>query len=81
MENHSREPWHTKTTQEVLEAFQTTVEGLSDAEAEKRLQQYGKNALHQSAKRTVLQMIKTQITDPMVLILIGASVFSAVLKE
>ena len=26
-------------------------------------------------------MIKTQITDPMVLILIGASVFSAVLKE
>ncbi len=81
MENHSQRPWHTKTTQEVLEAFQTTAEGLSDAEAAKRLQQYGKNALHQTVRRSVLQMIKTQITDPMVLILIGAAVFSAVLKE
>ncbi len=46
-----------------------------------RLAHYGRNELRQKPKKTIWQMIKSQITDPMVLILIGAAVFSAILRE
>lgn len=81
MENHRQVPWHAKPASEVLRALATTEEGLSDAEAAKRLAEYGRNELRQKPPKTMLKMLWEQLTDVMVLILIGAAAFSAVLQE
>lgn len=81
MDEHSRLPWHTMTIEETLQAVKSDAKGLSDAEAEARLKKYGKNELKQKPSKTIWRMLWEQITDPMVLILIGASLLSAILKE
>ena len=70
-----------KQLTEVYNSLQTSEDGLSDAEALERLRKNGRNELRAKPPKTVLQMLKAQIVDPMVLILIGAAAFSAVLQE
>ncbi len=81
MDHHKRKPWHALPLPEVLRELETTAEGLSDAEAANRLKQNGKNELRSRPPRTLGQMLRAQILDPMVLILIGAAVLSAALQE
>lgn len=81
MESHGRMPWHSKNIDEVYKSLQTSEEGLSDAEAAKRLEKNGPNELRQKPSKKIWQMLWSQITDPMVLILIGAAAFSFILKE
>ena len=71
MDNHRPVPWHTQEPLEVCQILHTSEEGLCEAEAA------------ESAKppKTIFQMLKAQIVDPMVLILMGAAAFSAVLRE
>lgn len=60
-------------------------EGMSEAEGRReaaaRLKKYGRNELRAKPPKTILQMLKEQLIDPMILILIGAALFSAVLQE
>ena len=81
MDNHRQMPWHAKETEEVFKALGSTEEGLSDAEAAERLKTEGYNELRQKPPKGILQMLKEQITDPMVLILIVAASLSAILGE
>lgn len=81
MDNHEQMPWHSKPIEEVYDRLHTSEEGLSDAEAADRLRKNGRNELRSKPPKTILQMLKAQIVDPMVLILIGAAAFSAVLQE
>ncbi|MFQ8599802.1 MAG: cation-translocating P-type ATPase [Oscillospiraceae bacterium] len=81
MENHRQMPWHAKPACEVLHTFATTEEGLSDAEAAKRITAYGRNELRPKPPKTLLKMLREQLTDVMVLILIGAAALSLVLQE
>ena len=81
MDNHRQEPWHALPAKDVFAGLQTSEEGLSDAEAAERLRKNGRNVLRSKPPRSIAQMLWSQITDPMVLILIGAAIFSAVLGE
>lgn len=81
MDNHKRMPWHAKQLTEVYNTLHTSEKGLSDAEAAERLRKNGRNELRSKPPKTILQMLKAQIVDPMVLILIGAAALSAVLQE
>lgn len=81
MDNHKQVPWHASDLSHVYEALETSEEGLSDAEAEKRLKETGRNELRSKPPRTIMQMLKEQIADPMILILIGAAILSAILRE
>lgn len=81
MDNHRQVPWHTQKLDAVYRTLHTTGEGLSDAEAAERLRKNGGNVLRSKPPKTILQMLKAQIVDSMVLILIGAAVFSAILRE
>jgi len=74
-------PWHALKLTEVYENLHTSEEGLGDTEAAERLKKYGRNELRSKPPKTILQMLKAQIIDPMVLILIGAATFSAILQE
>ena len=67
--------------QEIAEVFKnisSSENGLSSQEAEKRLEQNGKNKLKEGKKKTILQRIIEQLSDPMIIILIVAAVVSAV---
>lgn len=81
MDNHRQVPWHAQKLEEVYGAIHTSEKGLSDTEAAERLRKNGRNELRSKPPKTILQMLKAQIVDPMVLILISAAVFSAVLQE
>ncbi len=81
MDDHKQVPWHASQLSHVYEVLETSEEGLSDAEADKRLKENGRNELRAKPPRTIMQMIKEQIIDPMILILIGAAALSAVLRE
>ncbi len=52
--------------------------GISTTEAERRLAENGKNKLKEGKKKTTLQRILEQLSDPMIIILIVAAVISAV---
>ena len=80
-DHHRRMPWHSQDLDEVFRVLETSEEGLSDAEAQRRLEANGYNRLRSKPPKTIFQMLKEQISDPMILILIGAAVLSAVLRE
>lgn len=74
-------PWHSKTNSEVMKFLHTSKKGLSDAEAAKRLAVCGRNTLHEKKKKSVRKLLVEQITDVMVLILLGAAILSMILGE
>ena len=56
-------------------------EGLTDKEANERLEKYGQNVFQEKKPKTKLQMFLSQLRDPMIYILFGAVVISLFLKE
>lgn len=69
--------WYTKGPETVLAELKTSRDlGLSHAQAQKRLEQYGPNALEQQKRPSVLIRLLGQMKDPMTLILLAAAVLS-----
>ena len=64
--------------EEVLNGVSSSLDGLSTAEVESRQARDGKNKLAEGKKITLFQRIISQLVDPMVLVLIGAAIVSAV---
>ena len=79
MDSQRHKPWHALTYKETEQILHTSEEGLSDAEAAKRLAEYGKNDLRQKPPKSVWKMIWEQLTDVMVIILLIAAAFSLVM--
>lgn len=80
MEDQQQRAWHAMSYQQTEEVLQTSEEGLSDAEAAKRLEKYGKNVLMEVKPKSIWKMILEQISDVMVIILFIAMVFSLVMN-
>ena len=64
--------------EEVLKAQNSSDQGLSTGEAEKRLAQYGKNKLKEAKKDSILKRFLKELSDPMILILIAAAIISGI---
>ena len=64
---------------QVLEQTSSTREGLTTAEAEKRLAANGKNKLAEGKKESLLKKFMKELSDPMIIILIVAAAVSGVL--
>ena len=60
----------------VLEDLASTRNGLSPEEAGRRLKQYGRNALQEGKRQSLLQVFASQFKDLLVVILIVAAVIS-----
>lgn len=74
--------WHQldiATTVQTLKTNQET--GLTDAEAQARITQYGHNELIERGIKSPWRILFEQLAEPMVLILIAAAVVSGVLGE
>ncbi|MGC9182264.1 cation-translocating P-type ATPase [Thermogladius sp.] len=73
-------PWHSLSVEEVLERLGSSLRGLSEEEAERRLQAYGPNILEAKRKHPAL-IFARQFTNALILILVAASVISGFLGE
>ncbi|MBQ8496474.1 MAG: calcium-translocating P-type ATPase, PMCA-type [Clostridia bacterium] len=62
---------------EVLKELSSSEQGLTKAEAEKRLEQNGKNKLVEGKKESMLHRFLKQLAEPMTIILIVAAAISA----
>jgi len=65
----------------VFEELGVSEEGLSQEEAEKRLEKYGENELKEEEKVSVLRLFISQFKSVLIIILITASIISALLGE
>ena len=69
------------TPANLLSTLQATEKGLAQREVEKRLKQYGLNALEKQRQATALILFLSQFKSPLVLILIFAAIISIIVGE
>ncbi len=80
-EKQHQHEWYALKAEEVLHHLEVRNEGLSSAEAEKRLQQYGQNQLREAPRPGFLALLWAQLNNFVVILLIVASVISALLGD
>ena len=80
IKGHEHE-WHTLKLEQVLKHFEVQDNGLTTDEAQKRLAHYGPNQLKEAPRPTFLQMLWEQLNNFVVILLIVASVISALLGD
>ena len=73
--------WHNLDSEDVLETLQVDREnGLSETEADQRLEQFGPNQIIDQGGKSIWTMLISQFADTMVLVLLAAAVISAVIS-
>ncbi|MBR0418007.1 MAG: calcium-translocating P-type ATPase, PMCA-type [Erysipelotrichaceae bacterium] len=69
--------YYLEEVSEVLKQVNSTEYGLSEAEAEKRLAENGKNKLKEAEKKPLIKRFIESISDPMIIMLLGAAAIQA----
>jgi Ca2+-transporting ATPase len=80
-EEMKEQEWHALKAEEVLNHLEVRNEGLSSAEVEKRLEHYGPNQLKEASRPGFLALLWAQLNNFVVILLIVASVISALLGD
>ena len=62
-------PWHTLTVEETLEKLNSSKEGLSPEEAERRLEEYGPNQLEEIYKPSKARIFLRQFENYLIIVL------------
>ena len=70
--------YHLLSVDETLKAVNSTAEGLSQEEADKRLLEHGKNKLVEGKKKTWLKRFVEQLVNPMIIVLLIAAAVNLV---
>lgn len=74
--------WHALEPQEVADRLGTnTVTGLTSSQAAARLQEFGPNTITSKRRKSRLLMLLSQFTNPLVVVLICASVVTLLLRD
>ena len=71
--------FYCEENEKVLQELKTDRNGLSPAEAEKRLAENGKNRLEAAKGKSLIRRFLEQLADPMIIILLVAALISGVL--
>lgn len=71
--------FYCESEKEVFKSLNSSENGLSEAEAEKRLVENGKNRLEAAKGKSLIRRFLEQLADPMTLILLAAAAISGVL--
>ena len=71
---------YNETINELYKRLNTDKNGLSEAEAKRRLEQNGENKLAEQKKKSNIVLFFGQFNDFMIILLIAASIFSAVIS-
>ena len=75
-----KEVWQ-KSREELFQELHGTADGLTAAEAARRLEQYGPNELQEGGRKSTFRIFLEQFADFLVIILILAAVISALLGD
>ena len=73
--------WHLLSHSEVSQQLETSPAGIDEISAQERHTRFGKNQIEDQKKKTVSQMLLHQLSDFMILILIGAAVISGIMGD
>ena len=71
--------FYCENQEEVLKQLNASESGLSQAEAQKRLEENGKNRLEAAKGKSLIRRFLEQLADPMIIILLAAAAISGVL--
>lgn len=74
----NKDLFYTQTSEEVLKNLDSSIEGLSTAQAQERLATYGRNELEEGEKRSLLAKFLDQFKDLMIIILLAAAALSVI---
>jgi len=75
------EVWHALSPEDVLRHLEVQEDGLTDEQAARRLTQYGLNQLQEAPRPTFWHMLWDQLNNFVVILLIVASIVSALLGD
>jgi len=73
--------FYTQSVEESLRDLDCTIDGLSTLEAEQHIVHYGKNALPEAQKSTLLNIFIDQFKSPIIYVLLVAAIVSFAIKE
>ena len=74
--------WHTKEINEIEKVLGTNIEkGLCEEQVEERRKKYGENKLAEEKKESIIVKFFKQFNDFMIIILIIASIISAIVAK
>jgi magnesium-transporting ATPase (P-type) len=74
-------PWHAETIDDVLVQCETSREGLTTAEAARRLEEFGPNRLQSAPQRSALARLFAQFNNLLIYVLMAAAVVAALLDH
>ncbi|OGF75156.1 hypothetical protein A3C77_03680 [Candidatus Giovannonibacteria bacterium RIFCSPHIGHO2_02_FULL_45_13] len=80
-EEFIKQPFWALSVEETFKILQTSQEGLSDEEAEKRLKIFGQNKIEEKKRLARLKIILNQFKSPLIFVLIIAGALTIFLKE
>ena len=73
--------WHTLKKEGVLRDFGSSLTGISEKEASKRLKEYGDNVIQETLKLHPLKIFLSQFKSIFIYILLVATIFSLIIKH
>ncbi len=71
-----KKDWYSRPLEEVYEKLDTSSEGLSEKEAKKRLDEYGKNEIEKEEEISPVEIFLDQFKDFLIWILLAAAIIS-----
>ncbi|MBR3162442.1 MAG: cation-translocating P-type ATPase [Bacilli bacterium] len=80
MKENKKNNVYNETVDELYKRLETSFDGLSEEEANKRLEIYGENKLQEAKKKSNLVLFLGQFNDLMIILLIFAAIFSAIIS-
>lgn len=80
MKNEKKLNYYNETVEELYKRMDSNEHGLTEEEAKKRLEKYGENKLTERKKKSNLSLFLEQFNDFMIILLIIASIFSAIVS-
>ena len=73
--------YYNKKIEEIERELKTTSQGLTNEEAEKRIQKYGKNILPKKKKDSIIKIFFNEFKDPIIILLLFAVLASFIAGE
>jgi Ca2+-transporting ATPase len=73
--------FHAKTVEDGYGLLETSEKGLSEAQVKRRYEQFGKNRLEEQARKSVWQILLSQVNNPVIYLLTAAVVVSFIFSD
>ncbi|MHB0976170.1 MAG: cation-translocating P-type ATPase [Candidatus Aquicultorales bacterium] len=77
----NRDNWYEAPVEETLRGLGASFDGLTEEEAETRLESFGQNKLAEQPRPPILKTILNQFADPLIYILLMAVVATVILRD